>query len=172
MIADSLYKIAKLTRSHGLGGAFKVEPYNDHFEEIVASAPLTVCDRNGENSRAVKLDYLKFTKHQKIVKFKESNDRSESELFVKGHLLAPRHALPTLTESEYYIDDLIGLRVVDLDGKQLGVIKDVINYPAQDVYVIETDQGDKMVPAVGAIVREIEINKNVIRIENIPGLLD
>ena len=68
--------------------------------------------------------------------------------------------------------DIIGLNVVDLEnGKVYGKILDIINRGASDIYVVETPNGERMIPAVDEFIVEIDIN-NGVKVRTIEGLLD
>ena len=81
--------------------------------------------------------------------------------------------LPDLEEDTFFIKDLIGCSVADeAGGRVFGVIEDVIQNSAQDIYVIRLEQGGQaMIPAVGQFVREVDIKKKIVTIRVIPGLL-
>ena len=67
----------------------------------------------------------------------------------------PREALPPLGEDEYYAFQLVGLAVEEEGGRSLGSVKDVLNYPANDV--LELDSGVSL-PLVGACVRQVDLD--------------
>ena len=68
-----------------------------------------------------------------------------------------------LDEGEVFIADLIGLPVIDVDsGEEYGKIADVINAGASDIYVINTPNGEAMMPAVKEYVKEIDLQKGIL----------
>jgi len=92
-----------------------------------------------------------------------------------GHeITIPLAQLPTLPADQYYIHDLIGLRVESSSGQPLGVIADILATGANDVYVVrETSAGrEVLVPAVKEIVRRVDIAAGVVVIDPLPGLFD
>ena len=81
--------------------------------------------------------------------------------------------LPPLPEGEYYIHDLIGLRVVATSGEELGTIEDVLETGANDVYVVKRPgQKDLLVPVIDDVVLGVDLEAGTATIEVVPGLLD
>lgn len=81
--------------------------------------------------------------------------------------------LPPLPEGEYYIHDLIGLRVVATTGEELGTLDDVLETGANDVYLVKRPgQKDLLVPVIDDVVIEVDLDAGTVTIEVIPGLLD
>lgn len=90
-----------------------------------------------------------------------------AEEFVGALLWTPRENI-VLAKGEYYDEDLIGCRVVEA-GRNLGSVRAVRHYPAQDV--LELDRGS-FVPMVSAFVRRIDLDARVIDVELPPGLVE
>jgi 16S rRNA processing protein RimM len=65
--------------------------------------------------------------------------------------------LAELPEGEYYEWQLIGLQVLDPRGRRLGRLEEVLEYPANDVYRVEGQQGELLVPAIREVVSEIDL---------------
>ncbi|MEX0783613.1 MAG: PRC-barrel domain-containing protein, partial [Dehalococcoidia bacterium] len=57
--------------------------------------------------------------------------------------------------------ELIGLRVVTVEGRELGVLKDVLQPGANDVYVVEGPEGELLLPAIGEVVVRIDVGEGV-----------
>jgi 16S rRNA processing protein RimM len=72
-----------------------------------------------------------------------------------------------LDDDEYRVDDVIGLKVVTIDGKELGKVDRVDPYPAQDILII----GDIMIPFVEQFVTDIDFEVGIITVDLIPGML-
>ena len=86
-------------------------------------------------------------------------------------IYAAREDLP-LEEGDNFIEDLIGLPVVDAEsGKQYGTLAGVINTGASDIYEIDTEDGIRMIPAVDEFIKEIDLEKGIF-ITPIEGMFD
>jgi 16S rRNA processing protein RimM len=76
-----------------------------------------------------------------------------------------------LAENEYYIADLIGLNVTTEDGEALGVISDVLQTGANDVYVVSKEGAeDLLLPAIKECIKNIDVEKGTMRVYLMPGL--
>lgn len=107
-----------------------------------------------------------------ILKLHDVDDRNKAESLKGAKLFIPESAAYQTEENEYFIDDLIGMNVVDTTGTKLGTIRDVLNYPAHDVYVISDDKKEILVPAVQEYVREVNLTTGTVMISIIDGLSD
>ncbi len=74
------------------------------------------------------------------------------------YLEVPAARVRSLEPGNYYHWQLVGLRVTDLDGTELGVLSDVLEYPANDIYVVEGAAGEILVPALESVVREVDLS--------------
>jgi 16S rRNA processing protein RimM len=78
-----------------------------------------------------------------------------------------------LEENEFFIVDLVGLRVVSDEGMDIGVLTDVLQTGANDVFVVKTDDGDEvLIPYIEQCVPQIHPETGRITVHLLPGLLD
>ena len=77
-----------------------------------------------------------------------------------------------MDEDEYYIADLLGLRVILDDGTEFGTLKNVMETGANDVYIIDTNaHGEVLVPAIRECIQDIDLEKNTMTIHLMKGLI-
>lgn len=121
----------------------------------------------------VKLESYKPHGNGFIVKIANSNDRDQA-LLLKGKSIAvERSELPVLKKNEYYWSDLVGLNVVNTDGKSLGVIDHLFDTGSNDVIVTAiTTTVDKhiatqniYIPYLKSVVKEIDLDKKTMIVE-------
>ena len=107
-----------------------------------------------------------------ILKFKGIDNINDIEKY-KGHdLWIPREEGQELDEDEYYIADLLGLRVILDDGTEFGTLKNVMETGANDVYIIDTNaHGEVLVPAIRECIQDIDLEKNTMTIHLMKGLI-
>ena len=91
----------------------------------------------------------------------------------KGHdLWIPREEGQSLEENEYYIADLLGMRVLLEDGSEFGTLKDVMETGANDVYVVELpDHQEVLLPAIKECILDVDLEENVMTVHLMKGLL-
>ena len=72
-----------------------------------------------------------------------------------------------LPADSFYISDLIGVEVITLEGRRIGVVDAVLQGVANDVFQV----GEALIPAIKEVVKEVDVEHRTIRVELIPGLL-
>ena len=85
---------------------------------------------------------VKFFKNMVILKFKGYDNINDVEMFRKKSLYVTRENAVKLKKNEYFIADLIGLKVISDEGEDLGELTDVLQTGANDVYVISKEGAD------------------------------
>ncbi len=93
---------------------------------------------------------------------------------LRGELIEVAAAdLPELPDGEYYIDDLVGLKVVTVDGESIGRLIQVLETGANDVYVVRREGAkDVLLPAIPDVVREVDIAGGRMTVRLLEGLID
>ena len=101
-----------------------------------------------------------------ILGFEEYDNINDILKFVGKDLTIDEKDLGKLAEDEVYIKDLIGL-IVTSNGQKVGEVVDVITgvYP-NDVYVIKTDGGEVLLPAIKNTIKKIDTEEKIIEVEN------
>jgi len=84
----------------------------------------------------------------------------------------PEDELGQLEEDEYYLHRIIGCSVVTLEGKEIGTAADILEYPGNEILVVERDEQEILIPFNREICREIDLNERKIRVDPPEGLLD
>lgn len=158
----------RIINIHGFRGTVKLESWCDS-PDILADLPAVfVQEAGGYRPLSVKGASVF---RQFVLMDLEGVDSEEKANALRGTVLyAAREDLP-LEEGDHFIVDLLGLEVRDADsGERLGVLFDINTRGARDLYIVRTETGDHMVPAVPEFV--IRIDEDAIYIRTIPGLLD
>ena len=79
---------------------------------------------------------------------------------------------PQLPEGDYYHHQLIGLHVVSDDGDSLGILTDIIETGANDVYIVRSENNrEVLLPAIESVILDIDLERSEMRVRIIPGLL-
>ncbi len=99
-----------------------------------------------------------------VVQFEGFVDRDQVARLRNLTVAVPREELPQTDADEYYWTDLIGLQVVNLQGVQLGEVKDLLETGANDVLVLKGER-QRMIPFVGAIVQKVDYDNRTITVD-------
>jgi 16S rRNA processing protein RimM len=141
-LASDLVPIGRVGRPHGLDGSFFVEGPSDRPGAFAVGA---VVFANGEPLKIVSSKHG--SQKRPVIRLERRVDRG-------AELAVPRDSLPPLGEDEYYSFQLVGLTVEEEGGRVLGHVRDVLDYPANDV--LELDSGLSL-PLVEACVRKVDL---------------
>jgi 16S rRNA processing protein RimM len=141
-VGSDLVPVGKVGRPHGIDGSFFVEGPSDDPARFAKGSTLYAA---GEPAKVVVSK--RGSGRRPVIKLDRPVER--------GTVLAlPRETLPPLEEDEYYNFQLVGLTVEEEGGRVLGQVKDVLDYPANDV--LELDSGVYL-PLVEACVRQVDV---------------
>ena len=167
----SRFRVGVITGTHGLRGEVKVFPTTDEPARFL-DLKQVIMD-TGREERILKIRSVKFFKKFVILGF-EKMDRIEDVERLKGaELLIPREEAIELEEGEYFIPDLLGLRVVTDDGRDLGVIRDVIETGANNVYDVQDGEGRRiLIPAIPQCILEVRLEEGDMKVHLLKGLED
>ncbi|MTI79868.1 MAG: ribosome maturation factor RimM [Firmicutes bacterium] len=170
-MSEEFIDIGKIVNTQGIKGEVRILPLTDspeRFDELDAVNILLNGDRF-----AYHLERWRKHKQFVVVKFKEVPDIDAAEKLKGSTVQIPREQLKSLPENSYYIFEIIGLDVIDENGKSLGKVKNVLETGANDIYVVKPPQGkDILVPALKHVVKEIDMENNQMVVELPEGLLD
>lgn len=126
----------------------------------------------GNGFLVMEIESVKFFKQFAILKFKGIDCMEEAEKYRKIPLMVPRSKAVPLGKDEYYTADLMGLIVKDEDGTDIGVLREVLETGANDVYIIDLNDGrELLLPAIRQCVLEVDVEAGFIRIHILEGLL-
>lgn len=98
--------------------------------------------------------------------FDEIRDRTGAEKLKNAELRIARESLPDLEEEDaWYEADLLGCQVHNTNGGELGVLEEIIETGANDIYRVMKGETETLIPAVKAVVREIDLEHGIITVE-------
>ena len=168
---EAFFKVGIITSTHGVKGEVKVFPTTDdpkrfkRLKEVILDT--------GKERRTMEVESVKFFKQFVILKFKGIDSLNDVEVFRKAELYVERAHAVRLSKDEYFIADLEGLKVFDENDIEIGVLKEVMETGANDVYVIELNDGrELLLPAIKQCVLQVDIEAGFIKIHILEGLLD
>lgn len=170
MQSNDYLQVGVITSTHGIRGEVKVFPTTDdvkRFEQLKK-----VMLDTGKEWIPLEIEGVKYFKQFAILKFKGIDNINDIEKYCKMPLLISREDAVELEEDEFFMTDLIGLRVVTEDGKEFGVLKDVMETGANDVYVIDTkEHGEILIPAIKECILDVDMEKQKMTIHVMNGLI-
>ncbi|MGN0711631.1 MAG: ribosome maturation factor RimM [Anaerovoracaceae bacterium] len=160
-------KIGQIVNAVALKGEVKIYNYSDYKERFEELDYIYVGDKKTE------IENVRYMKEMPILKLKGINDRNAAEAVKTKDVFIDETQLRELPEDVFYIRDLIGLDVKDSDGNRLGVLSDVIQNSAQDLYEVKLENDKKiLIPAVNEFIVDINPEEKCITVKLIEGFMD
>lgn len=164
-------RVGIISSTHGIRGEVKVFPTTDspnRFKKIKK-----VILSNEKEEFELEIEGVKFFKQFAILKFRGIDNINDVEKYKGSELYVARENAQKLGKDEYFIADLIGISVFEENGELLGILKDVIETGANDVYVVEREKKKELlIPAIRQCIRKVDIEAGRMEVHLIEGLLD
>lgn len=167
---EDLLKVGVITTTHGVRGEVKVFPTTDDAERFL-ELEYVLLD-TGKELRRLVISRVKFFKNLAILKFEGVDNINDIEKYKGCSLWIPREEGQELGEDEYYIADLLGMKVVLEDGTEFGTLKNVMETGANDVYVIDSiEHGEVLLPAIHECIRDVDLETGTMTVHLMKGLI-
>jgi 16S rRNA processing protein RimM len=161
--------VAEIVAPFGVKGEVKANIWTD-FPDRLAKRTMVFLGRADEEPRQYALRGIRFHKGQALLTFAGCADRNAAET-MRGLLVQiPSADAPALPPGSYYLHQIIGLEAWSPDGHRLGKVVDIITAPSHHIYVISTDSGNILVPAIPDFVRQVDLEQCRIIVDIAPLL--
>jgi 16S rRNA processing protein RimM len=156
--------MGKVVGAQGLQGWVKVHAFTEYLDSLLdyetwyvgdeqSWRPLEVLEANVHGGKVL------------IAKLQGVADRTAAEK-CKGLLIAvPRDSLPEQPEGEYYWSDLVGMLVENLAGEKFGIVDSLLETGANDVLVVKGDGGEKLIPFIDSVIKQVSLKDKTIRVD-------
>ncbi|MEE1249929.1 MAG: ribosome maturation factor RimM [Lachnospiraceae bacterium] len=168
---EDLLQVGVITTTHGVRGEVKVFPTTDDANRF-KKLKNVILD-TGKEQLDLEIAQVKFFKNLVILKFKGIDNINDIEKYKGKSLYVTRENAVKLKKNEYFIADLIGLKAVSEDGTELGKITDVLQTGANDVYVVQQEDGQEvLIPAIRDCVLNVDLEAGIMTLHLLDGLLD
>lgn len=162
-------QIGKIVNTHGIRGEMKLIPLTDdpgRFDEL----DWVYVEKDGMHK--YNIESVKYFKGMVIIKL-EGVDNPEAAASFKEHfLLVDRQNAVKLPEDTFFICDILGSRVYDENGSELGILHDVLQTGSNDVYIVKGSGGEILIPALKSVIRRVSPEQKRIDVIVPKGLLD
>ncbi|MEG6566001.1 ribosome maturation factor RimM [Thermoanaerobacterium saccharolyticum] len=165
---DDYLSVGKITSAYGVNGEVKVYPLTDHLDRFYDLDYVYIFD--DEKKVQYQIESVRFIKNLVLIKFYEVNDRNEAEKLKDKFIKITMDDAIELEEDEYFIKDLIDMKVYTDDKRELGVLKNVLKTGANDVYVVKTEERDILIPAIKDVIKDVDINGKKMTVHLLEGL--
>lgn len=161
--------IGRVVRAHGLKGEISVKVMTEFPERFEITKQVYLGDQL--EATPYPLESYRWHKDNVLLTLAGITNRNEAET-LKGQLVqVPIEEAMPLPDGVYYHYQLVGLEVVTITGERLGVLSEVMETGANDVYVIDNEGKEILLPAIADVIKSIDMEEGRIVVEVIEGLI-
>lgn len=162
--------VGKIINTHGIKGEMKIYPLTDDIERFSDFKKVYI----GDSKIEVNLKSVRYHKDFPIVRFNGIDDINQILHYIDQYIYIDDKDRIILPKDSYFIYDLIGCEVFDIDKKKIGYIDDVLQNLSNDVYVVKDKSKNKeyLIPAVNEFIKDVDIDNKRILIDPIEGMIE
>jgi 16S rRNA processing protein RimM len=166
---EQFLQVGIISSTHGIRGEVKVFPTTD--DAVRFKNLKKVILNTGKEQIPLEIENVKFFKQFVILKFKGIDNINDIEKYKGKSLFVDRENAVKLEKDEYYIADLIGMQVFTEEGR-LGVLKEVLETGANEVYVVDSDKyGEVLIPAIQQCILDVNVEEQTMKVYLLEGLI-
>ena len=163
-------QVGVISSTHGVRGEVKVFPTTDDVTRFRQLKKVYL--DTGREMLPLEIQNVKFFKQFAILKFKGIDNINDIEKYRGKSLMIDREDAVDLEEDEYFIADMIGMKVCTEDGSEFGTLKDVMETGANDVYIIDSlEHGEELIPAIRECILDVDMDEERMTIHLMEGLV-
>ena len=168
---DDLLQVGIITQPHGVHGEVKVFPTTNDVKRFKKLKEVLLDTR--KEKITLEIESVKFFKQYAILKFRGFDSINDIEKYKGTPLFVTRENAVKLGQDEYFIADLIDMAVYDEQEQYLGVLTNVIETGANDVYEVKFEDGRQILfPAIKQCILNVDMEGRKMKVHIMDGLLD
>ena len=165
------YQVGAITQTHGVRGEVKVFPMTDDINRFKNMKDLIL--DTGKEKITLQVTSVRPQKNLVILKFKGYDNINDVEKYKNATLWVTRENAVPLEEGEFYIADIIDAKVYEEDGNYLGILTDVMETGANDVYVVKLETGKELlIPAISQCIIDVNVEESKMVVRLMKGMLE
>ena len=161
--------IGKIVRAHGLRGEVSVAVLTGFPERFETTEWVYL--GNEFEATAYRVESYRWHKDNVLLTLAGITDRTQAEVLKGQFVQVPIEEAVSLPEGSYYLYQLIGLQVQTTTGEFLGTITNVMETGANDVYVVQNEERELLLPAIPDVIKTVDIANGTMVVQVIDGLI-
>jgi 16S rRNA processing protein RimM len=171
-VPDELVCVGVIAKARGVIGEMEIVPLGDNAERLAPGQTVYLQKNEGDAIRPYTVaDVRRLNDRFGVILERVGTPEDAKRL--KGYSLMVDAAwLPDLPEGRYYHYQIVGLTVVDGDGKTLGKIEEILTAGGNDVYVVRDGEKEILLPATDEVVAKIDLPAGRMTVNVLPGLIE
>jgi 16S rRNA processing protein RimM len=159
--------VGRILRPHGVRGELRMQVITDYPERLAEREMLYV----GPTHEPHRLIGVRSHHHLTLLKFEGVTDREAADAYRDMLVYVSMADAVPLEPGEFYLFQLVGLRVITADGQELGRVVDVLETGANDVYVVRGETDEMLLPDIPEVVLDVDVEAGQMQVQLIEGLI-
>jgi 16S rRNA processing protein RimM len=164
-----LLEIGKIVKAHGLKGRMKVVSYLQPGR-ILQTLQSVYLKQEGDHQACYGLKDIRIGTRSFILELDGVEDMEAASALTGCEVLIPLDKLEKLPQDEYYWRELLGLSVMTEEGRSLGCIEAIFPTGSNDVYVCRDAENEILLPAIGDVIRQVDLKSGIMVVRLLEGL--
>jgi len=166
-----LILIGHVIRPHGIAGLLRIVSYAQSLETFLQAGSVFM-DRGNNEFEERKVIDIRPHGSSFLLRLSGLNSIEQAEIFKAAKIFIRKDSLIKKDEDEFFYYELRGLNVYSITGQYIGVVKEIFPTGSNDVYVVEGQGKEFLIPAIHQVIKEINIAQKRMVISPIKGLLE
>lgn len=166
-----LILIGHVIRPHGIAGLLRIVSYAQSLETFLQAGSVFM-DRGNNEFEERKVIDIRPHGSSFLLRLSGLNSIEQTEIFKAAKIFIRKDSLIKKDEDEFFYYELLGLNIYSITGQYLGVVKEIFPTGSNDVYVVEGQGKEFLIPAIHQVIKEINIAQKRMVISPIKGLLE
>lgn len=168
MLKDFI-EVGKIVGTHGVRGALRVQPWCDSADFFVGFNYLYL---SSDGKQAYKCTRSAAQKNVMLV-WLEGIDSVEKASDLRGKVLYVSRKDIKLEDGKYLVQDILGCKVLDAEsGQEYGLVSDVFNTGANDIWEIKSGEKEYLIPVIDGVLKSVDVNERIVNITPMKGIFD
>jgi 16S rRNA processing protein RimM len=163
--------VGKISGAVGLKGEVKIVRWSDSLERFRLLKNVWI-GHGAEDGREFIVEEVRFGGRDTILKIGGIESRSDAEQLRDLLLLIPAGDIVEPPAGSFFVDDVLGMNVVTEEGKRVGIVRDILRLPSNDLWQVDSGSRLISIPAVKEFIRKVDLQAKLIVIHEVEGLLD
>lgn len=160
------FLIGKIGAAHGIKGEMRFYAYTDDMDNLSAIPSLII------EGQSYPVQSMRLHKNILLIKLEGIDERNQAQALTHKEACIPRAFASKLNEGEYYIQDLLGAKLIDEKNQRTGILQQIIPMAGADVFCfLLTNRQQLLIPHRKAYIEEINIEEGVIRMDTTAGVI-
>ncbi|HEY4612122.1 MAG TPA: ribosome maturation factor RimM [Bacteroidota bacterium] len=163
--------IGQIAKSNGVRGAVGVRLLTDDAKRFAKLKAVWV-GRAEDTLKRFAVESVRVQRSGVVLKLQQVDDRTAADELREQFVFVEESDAVVPKKGSYFIHDIIGMDVETEEGEAVGVVKDVWRLPANDVWVVQRNGKETLVPAVKEFIRRVDAEQRKIVIHAVEGLIE